>query len=125
MIEYRWLRNDEIESWVNPVLEQRNWAKLNINDVMPTCRVLGAFDGIELCGFLCLQLFPVIGPVWSDVDHRDGTITRELADQMHGYMVEAKARGALTLCETPVAERLAQRHGMQKVQEPVYMWVGE
>lgn len=124
MIEYRWLTNDEIIEWVNPVCAQRGWAQLNVNDAQPTCRVRGAFDGVAFVAFIVVQLFPVVGPEWSDTAHRDGTISRELADQMHDYLVEVKARGALTICESPVSERLAQRHGMTEITEPVYMWVG-
>lgn len=121
---YRWLTNTEIEDWVQPVLQARGWALLNINDVQPTCRVLAAFEGPELVGFLVLQLFPVLGPAWTDSLHRDGVISRELADKMHEYLVEVKARGAVTICESPVAERLAQRHGMSRIADPVYLWVG-
>lgn len=123
-MEYRWLTNDEIMEWVQPVCEQRGWARLNVNDLQPTCRVRGAFDGSALVGFLVLQMFPVIGPGFSDADHRDGVASRALADQVHDFLVEAKCRGALTICESPVTERLAQRHGMVPVQEKVYIWNG-
>jgi hypothetical protein len=122
-MEYRWLSNDEIEQMVNPVLEQRNWMLLNISDP-PTCRVLGAFDGVSLIGFFCLQLTPVLGPVYTDSDHRDGTVMRELADRMNDYMVEANARGAIAICESPVSERVAARHAMKKIPYPVYEWIG-
>lgn len=122
---YRWLTNDEIEEFVQPVLSLRGWALLNINDEQPTCRVMAAFDGPEIVGFLVLQLFPVLGPAWADALHRDGTVTRELADKMHDYMVSVKARAAVTICESPVAERLAQRHGMTEIMDPVYLWIGD
>ena len=122
--QYRWLTNDEIEEWVQPVLRIRGWALLNINDTLPTCRVKGAFEGPELIGFIVLQFFPMIGPEWVDNDHRDGSVARELAQQMHDYMVEVEARGALTVCETPISERLAIRHGMKKLEAPVYIYVG-
>jgi hypothetical protein len=121
----RWLTNDEIEEFVNPVCAQRGWALLNINEEHPTCRVLGSFNGPELVGWLVLQFFPVIGPAWSDALHRDGIISRELADEMHDYLVSVEARGALTICESHVTERLAIRHGMTKIETPVYMWTGE
>jgi len=124
-MEYRWLSNDEIEEWVQPVLRIRGWALLNINDTQPTCRVKGAFDGPELVGFIILQFFPLLGPEWVDNDHRDGRVSRELAEQMHDYMVEVGARGAITVAETPFAQRMAERHGMQKVEHPVYLWVGD
>ena len=124
MITYRWLKNDEIEAWVQPVIQQRGWALLNINDERPSCRVLGAFDGIEFVGFLVLQMHPVIGPAWSDALHRRGEVSRELADRMHAFLEETHTRGAITICESPVSERLAQRHGMKPVEYPVYEWIG-
>lgn len=120
----RWLTFDEIADWVNPVCKQRGWAQLNINTEQPTCRVLGAFEDVQLVAFLVLQFFPVIGPAWVDALHRDGSVSRELADQIHDYLVGVEARGALTICESAVTERLAIRHGMTKIDEPVYMWIG-
>ncbi len=122
MAEYRWLTDDEIVERVNPVCRERGWAELNVNPLQPTCRVLGAFEGTELVGFLALQLFPVLGPAWVDAEHRDGTVSRELADQMGEFMRTVNARGALVLCESAVSERLCERHGMQRVEFPVYTW---
>jgi hypothetical protein len=123
--DFRWLSNDEIEAWVNPVCKQQGWTLLNINDQQPTCRVLGAFkDGVSFVGFICLQMFPVIGPEWCDADHRNGHVSRELAELMHGFLVDVKARGALTICESPVSERFAKRYGMTKVEHPVYLLPG-
>jgi hypothetical protein len=123
-MEYRWLTDNEIEQFVNPVCKQRGWAELNINEAQPTCRVLGAFDGPELAGFFCIQLFPVLGPQWVDSEHRDGTVSRELTDRMAAFFHDAKVRGCLVVCDSPVSERLAQRHQMQRVESPVYMQVG-
>ena len=51
MIEFRWLEPAEIEQFVNPTCQQQGWAQLNISETTPTCRVLGAFDGVRLVGF--------------------------------------------------------------------------
>ncbi len=107
------------------MLLQRGWALLNINDTQPSCRVLGAFDGVEFVSFLVLQMYPVIGPAWSDAFHRDGKISRELADRMDDYLKSVNARGALTICESAVSERIAERHGMKPVEFPVYEWIGK
>lgn len=124
MTEYRWLTFEEIETFVNPTCRQRGWAELNLNDVQPTCRVLGAWEGVELVGFLCLQMFPVLGPAYADSAHRDGVISRQLADRMHEFLESVSCRGALTIAESSVSERLAVRHNMKRVEVPVYMWVG-
>lgn len=125
-LEFRWLTNEEIETFVNPVLRQRGWAELNINEAQPTCRVLGAIEGgASIVGFICLQMHPVIGPEWVDAFHRNGALSRHLAELMGDFLKEVHARGALTICESPVTERLAQRHGMQRIDFPVYQWIGE
>lgn len=122
--EFRWLTVNEIEMFVNPVCRQRGWAELNLNESQPTCRVLGKWEGVELVAWLALQMFPVIGPAYADPTHRDGTVSRQLADHMHEFLESVACRGALTVCESVVAERLAERHGMTRVKEPVYSWVG-
>jgi len=51
-MEYRWLSNKEIEEDVNPVLALHGMALLNINETIPTCQVLGAFEDGHLIQFL-------------------------------------------------------------------------
>lgn len=128
MIEYRWLTTDEIEYYVNPVCASRAWMQLNLSEEPPTCRVLGAFDSeypdLGVIAFFALQLTPVLGPAWADPLYRNGVVMRDLADRMDAFMVEANARGAVTICDSPVSERLCQRHGMERITEPVYQWIG-
>jgi hypothetical protein len=121
---YRWMSSEEIETFVNPVCEQRGWSPLNINEAQPTCRVIGAFDGEAIVGFFALQLHPVLGPQWVDADHRDGTISRELTQQMSEFLSDVDARGWLVICDSPVSERLAIRYGMKKLEIPVYVGMG-
>jgi hypothetical protein len=123
-MEYRWLEMDEIEAIVNPICRERGWAELNLNPVQPTCRVLGAFEGEFCVAFLALQMHPVLGPFWSGLEHSAGAVSRELADRMHEFLVDTKARAVLTICESPVSERLAKRHDMLPVKFPVYEWIG-
>jgi hypothetical protein len=126
MVECRWLSGDEIESAVNPALKGHGQPQLNINPEQPTCRVAGAFvDGVLVRAFV-LQMFPILGPmIETDSTHRDnGELSHGLADFMDRYLKELPARGALTICERPMSERLAKAHGMTKVEDPVYMWNG-
>lgn len=122
MTTYRWLEPDEVADWVNPECALQGWNLLNVNEITPTCRVLGAFDGPELVGFFALQLMPVLGPMWADAQHRDGTVSRELAERMHEFMVEVQSRGALMVADSPVTERFAIRHGLERVANPVFVW---
>ena len=121
---YRWLTSDEILEFVNPVCRQRGWAELNVNDASPTCRVLGAFEDTSLVGFHAIQLFPMIGPLWTDTEHRDGMVSRALVLQMYEYLIECDARGYMAVCDSPISQRFAERYGMTKLDSPVYVRVG-
>lgn len=123
-MEFRWLTNDEIETLVNPKCSELGWVPLNINDLQPTCRVLGAFDGESLVGWIVLQLHPLLGPLYVRPDFRNGVLSSDLAERMHEFVREVGVRGVLAICESPVSERLAERHGMSRVKEPVYALVG-
>ena len=126
MIEFRWLDNDEVETLVNPSLEARGMVQLNINPEQPTCRVAGAFaDGVLLRAF-CLQLHPILGPlVETDSEFRDnGDATRGLVAFMEEFLKTVDARGWLTICDSPLSERLAKQHGMKRLESPVYVGVG-
>lgn len=121
---YRWLNSDEIVEWVNPECARKGWTQFNVNEDLPTCHVLGAFDGPELVGFFGFSLLPVLGPFWTDSMHRDGSVSREMAERMHQFMTEVQCRGAILIADSPVTERLAERHGLERVKSPVFLWVG-
>jgi hypothetical protein len=122
---YRELTGDEIINDVNPICVARGWAPLNVNDATPTCYVIGAFDDNgKLAGFFCLQLHPVIGPMWVDSENRDGSVSRELAESMDKFIKASNVRGVLAITDSPVSERLAERHGMVKLESPVYISIG-
>lgn len=123
-MEYRWLEPSEIDEWVNPVLRQKGWALLNCNEEQPTCRVLGAFDDIMLVGFNVLQLTPMVGPLYVSPDHRDGSVSRELVQEMHAWLGQVGARGYMAVCDSPVSERMCQRYGMTALASPVYVTAG-
>lgn len=121
---FRWLAHSEIESLVNPVLELKGWAKLNINEASPTCRVLGAFlETGELIESFTFQLFPVLGPmVRHDNTIRDsGETSRQLAAIMYNFLSESGARDFLAIANSPVTARLCERFGMKKTECQVYL----
>ncbi len=124
MIDYRALTNDEIIEFVNPVCRMKGWAELNITDPYPTCYVIGAFDGVEIVGFFTLQLHPFLGPLWVDSNHSTGEVSRELVESMDKFVKASNVRGVITIADSPVSARLAERHGMTKVESPVYIKVG-
>lgn len=120
-MEIRWLATDEIERLVNPDLEARGWAVLNLNESQPTCRVLGAFmDGVLIESFT-FQLYPMLGPLLKHQDVRDsGETSRKLASTMEDFLNTANARDFLAVANSPVTERLCKRFGMNKLDIPVY-----
>lgn len=119
---YRWLTEDEIISLVNPNLAHQGMPMLNT----AVARVYGAFDGDRLIRTLTLQLFPLLGPLTThDHTHRDnGEVSRTLANLMDAYLQESHARGYLAVCDSPVTERICERHGMKRIESPVFLAVG-
>ena len=125
-MDIRWLTDDEIVSLVNPALQKRGWAELNVNPAAPTCRALGGFwDGVLVEAF-AFQLFPVLGPMLKvDNTFRDnGDTSRALAAKMEEWLGEVSARGYLAIADSPVTERLCVRYGMTKIESPVFQKVG-
>lgn len=118
-MEYNWLTEDQIEADVNPALKIRGMAQLNLS----TSRVLGAFEGDTLVSFVAVQLFPVLGPLLrlDNTVADDGTISRELVSKMHSYLEDSSVRGVLVVADSPVTQRLCERHGMDKLLSPVYI----
>ncbi len=124
MTSYRWLETSEIEDYVNPVLKQRGYAELNLNEVNPTCRVLGAFlEDSSLVESFTFQMLPFLGPLLRhDNSIRDsGETSRQLATVMYDFLVGVDARDFLVIANSPISERLAERFGMKTVEVPVYM----
>jgi hypothetical protein len=120
-MEFNWLSDYEIETWVNPLLKERNWAELNINPQQPTCRVMGAFIEGVLIEFLVQSLFPMTGPLLRvNTELRDsGETSRKLAEIMHETL--RGARDYMVVCNNPMSERLCKRFGMKKLESPVYV----
>jgi len=124
-MEYRWLTPDEIVDTVNPALAAQRFAQLNVNTEQPTSRVLGAFWDGQLVEAFALQLYPVLGPIIRvDNTFRDGGETsRTLSTKMGEFFEEVKVRGALCIADTPITERLCDRFGMKRVENPVYEYI--
>jgi len=118
-MEYRPLSIDEIESLVQPTIRKQGWTELNLNEDPPTCLVMGALEEGKLVGFLVLQLFPMLGPAYVEIGHRDGTVTAGLLAKMGDVLAEA--RGYMVICDTETTERHAQHHKLTKLESPVYI----
>ena len=119
---YRWLSDAEIADWVNPECSRKGWVQFNVNPDTPTCRVLGAFDGVEMVGFFGFSLIPHLGPMWVQPDYRSGAVSFGMAEEMAKFMHEVNSRGALMVADNPATERMAQKFGLERVTSPVFIW---
>ena len=119
-ITYRWIdgpiATDSDWDLIESVLAERGWTSLN----RQTTRILVAEDEGKLAGFLVLQLFPHLEPLYVDKDHRATGLAEELSDRMIKFMTEAGARGWISIADSPHAEALCKREGMTLVKSKVY-----
>jgi hypothetical protein len=113
---YRWLTTEEVVS-LDPEMDARKWARLN----PACCCVLGAFDGEALVEFLVLQLYPILGPMLRLQGSDNGSVSRELASRMEQHLVESNARAWMAIADSPVVERICERHKMLRVTRPVFI----
>lgn len=121
-VSYRWVDGNDAtaEDWdrVERILAARGWLSLN----RPTTRILIAEDaGGELLGFICLQMVPHTEPLFLRPSARGTGIAEELADRMLEFMLSIRARGWMTVADSPVAEKLCEARGMVRIESPVYV----
>lgn len=88
-----------------------------------TSRVLVAEDETGLCGFYVLQLIPHAEPLWTAPRVRGTEVARALATQMKDYLDEADARGYMAVADNPIAARMCESFGMQRIVSPVYAFI--
>jgi GNAT superfamily N-acetyltransferase len=117
MIEYRWMEGKEACEWLNGFLEHKGWTMLNEF----TARALCAMENGRVVGFYVLQLFPHAEPLYVDPEYRGTGISDKLADLMHEYLKEARARGYMVIADNPLAAKMCEAHGMKRVTAPVYI----
>ena len=86
---------------------------------------MGAFWDDQLVEAFAFHFYPILGPMIKvDNTFRDnGDTSRTLAAKMGEYFEEVQARGALSIPDSPVTERLCQRFGMELITKPVYQFV--
>lgn len=119
-VEYRWVNGPTAsqEDWdaIEAVLKDRGWSSLN----RETTRIRIAEEDGALVGFVVLQLFPHLEPLYVDPAHRGSGIAEQLADDITSFMVEIKARAWEVVADSPHAEKLCKREGMTLVPHKVY-----
>jgi GNAT superfamily N-acetyltransferase len=57
-------------------------------------------------------------------DWRGTGVAEVLADEMHDFLSSVKCRGIVVIADNPIVARMAESHGMKKVESPVYIMVG-
>jgi ribosomal protein S18 acetylase RimI-like enzyme len=115
-IEYKWLDNDSVEA-LDAVMIAHSMPVLNRH----TTRVRAAYDGDRLVGFLVLQLFPHMEPIYVDPEYRGNGISKQLVDDMYEFMNECQIRGFMCMAESPNSEKICQGLDMTKIEIPVYI----
>jgi len=115
-VTLKWLDGDELDQ-LEPILAEKGWASLN----KATSRALAAFDQEgKLIGWEVFQLYPYLGPAYVEKTWRGSGLYEKLADELHEFLLGVQCRGAIMIAETIFAEKLAEKHGMRKVELPVY-----
>jgi len=90
-----------------------------------TSRILVAEDSEgKLVGFQVLQLVPHVEPLYVAPSARATGLAEELVERMVKFLGEVQIRGYLASAESPFAAQLCEKHGMTKLDYPVYAKVG-
>lgn len=122
-VTYRWIDGPDASQadWdeIDRKLAARGWMSLN----RATSRIRVAERGGKIVGVYCLQLLPHIEPLLVDRQERGTGVAEQLVDDMQNFLVEAKARGFMAVCEHPLAAKMCEDRGMVKVPYPVYVSV--
>lgn len=113
---YRWLEGPEAIEELEGFIAAQGWTPLNATYT----RALAAYDGATIVGFITLQMVGFVGPLYVSPGNRDGSISGELSERMHGFLKEVEAKGYLAVCDNPAAAKICRKHGMQEVKSPVY-----
>ena len=113
--EIRWLTQEQTIA-LDPIIRAHGWVPLNPE----LSRVLAAFDGEQMVGFIALNCIPHIEPLYVSTSHRGTGIAEELVSRMVAFLYEVDCPAAYVIADNPVSEKLAKAHGMERVDVPVY-----
>jgi hypothetical protein len=89
-----------------------------------TSRIYLAEQDGQIVGISCLQLMPFVGPLWLDKRLRGNGMADKLADDTIQSLLDMKARGWFIVASSPHVPKMCERHGMQRVESPVYITTG-
>jgi hypothetical protein len=121
MITYRWIHGPlaSTEEWdsIDMILAARGWTPWN----KQTTIVLVAEDEEGIAGFLPVQLFPHVEPLWVRPNKRGTEVAEQLAKKVIEFMHSIEARGWISVASDKNVAEMCERQGMKKVEQPVYM----
>jgi hypothetical protein len=112
-----WLVGQNAVDELNEIIVAEGGVPLNALNA----RALVFRDNGRIVGYSVVQLFPFVGPFWVQEDRRDGMLSALMAEETWKFLQECGARGFLVVASTAVSERFAQRYGMEKISDPVYL----
>ena len=113
--QYRWLEPDELVG-IEPLFKARGWVPLNPNG----SRVLAAFDGGRMIGFICLNMIPHVEPLFVETSYRGTGIAETLVREMVSMLYLAEAPAAYVIADSPTSAKMAEAFGMARVESPVF-----
>lgn len=113
-IEFRWLESERLDQ-LDPIYQALGWVPLNRN----LSRALVAFEAGLPVGIAALACLPHID-LWVDVEHRGSGLAEDLTKQLVEFLYAVNLPEAYVIARTPHVERLAEEHGMERLEFPVY-----
>lgn len=124
-VTFRWIDGHSAtqKEWdaIDLKLAARGW--MSINRELSRIRVAER-DG-KIVGLYVLQHIPHVEPLLVDRAEYGNGVAEQLADDMQEFLTEVHARGFMAVCEHPIAAKMCEARGMQKIPYPVYISVAE
>lgn len=124
-VTFRWIDGHSATQaeWdaIDLKLAARGW--MSINRELSRIRVAER-DG-KIVGLYVLQHIPHVEPLLVDRAEYGNGVAEQLADDMQEFLTEVHARGFMAVCEHPIAAKMCEARGMQKIPYPVYISVAE
>jgi hypothetical protein len=115
-IEFRWLMGEQLAE-LSPIIQQRNeWVPLNPK----MAGANAAYVHDTLVGFCAFNAIPHVEPLWIKETHRGSGLAETLTDNVVQLLYAVHAPAAYVIANSPHSERLALKHGMTRVEYPVY-----
>lgn len=116
-MEFRWIQGEDIKI-LNDIVESQGWSPIPSTSI-----AFVAFDDEGLAGFHILQMRPHPEPLYVRPDLEGSGLSADLAGAMAQFLKDTNTNGFICIADTPEAEKLCKKFGMQKVSSPVYVRV--